>query len=120
MNSFSPEQLEQLKDQLKVLQQELIQFLHLDEATAETVELDQGKVGRLSRMNALQQQAMAQASGTAHKQQLLKVQRALHHIEQGDYGYCEACGQLIAFARLQAQPESEYCITCLQALEENQ
>jgi RNA polymerase-binding transcription factor len=117
MSALKASQLTELKNHLDELQQQLEAFLNLDEAAAETVELDQGKVGRLSRMDALQQQAMAQASSEAHKQQLVQVHRAQHRIEEGHYGYCEECGKTIPFARLQVQPEADFCVDCLQALE---
>jgi len=117
MSALKPSQLAALKIHLNELQQQLEVFLNLDEAAAGTVELDQGKVGRLSRIDALQQQAMAQANSEVHKQQLVRVHRALHKIEQGDYGYCDECGEAIPFARLQVQPESDFCVKCLQTQE---
>lgn len=120
MSTLKASQLALLKRQLNERQQQLEGFLTLDEVATETVELDQSKVGRLSRMDALQQQALALAlaNNETHKQQLIRVHRALHKIDVGDYGYCEECGQAIPFARLQAQPESEFCVDCLQALED--
>jgi RNA polymerase-binding transcription factor len=117
MSTLKAAQLAELKIQLKESEQQLESFLNLDVAAAETVELDQSKVGRLSRIDALQQQAMAQASSGAHSRQLMRVHQALLKIEQGDYGYCEECGKDIPFARLQVQPESDFCVTCLQAQE---
>ena len=120
MADLKAPQLAAIKIQLGKLQQQLEKFLPLDQATAETVELDQSKVGRLSRVDALQQQAIAQASSEVHKQQLVSVHRALQRLGEGDYGYCEQCGESIPLARLQVQPEANCCVSCLQALEENQ
>ncbi len=117
MNALSPSQLKQLKAHLVDIERQLHEFMSLDEAAAETVELDQSKVGRLSRMDALQQQAMAQASSEAHLRQLAKVHRAMQKLEEGEYGDCEECGKPIPFKRLQIQPESDFCVQCLQALE---
>ncbi|MEZ5523524.1 MAG: TraR/DksA family transcriptional regulator [Pseudomonadales bacterium] len=118
MNKLSKIQLEQLKQCLAETETQLHKYLNLDEVAAETVELDQSKVGRLSRLDALQQQAMAQASSEAHRQQLSRVHRAFQKINEGEYGCCEDCGKPIPFARLQIQPESELCVECLQALED--
>jgi len=118
MSELKTSQLVELKNHLDELQQQLEALLNFDEAAAETVELDQSKVGRLSRVDALQQQAMTQANSEVHKQQLVRVHRALHRIAEGDYGYCEECGGKVPFARLQVQPESGFCVTCLQALED--
>lgn len=118
MDKLTKQQLKQLAGQLTEIEQQLHRFLNLDEEAAETVELDQSKVGRLSSLDALQQQAMAQASEEAHRIQLNKVHRAQHKIAEGEYGFCEECGEPIPYARLQVQPESDFCVTCLQALED--
>ncbi|MEH6357953.1 MAG: TraR/DksA family transcriptional regulator [Pseudomonadales bacterium] len=120
MTALKTPQLAAFKIQLEELEQQLDKFLRLDEVTAETVELDQSKIGRLSRIDALQQQAMAQASSETHKQQLVNVHLALQRLGEGDYGYCEKCGGEIPLERLQVQPEAGYCVSCLQTLEENQ
>ncbi len=76
------------------------------------VELDQTTVGRLSRVDAMQRQAMAQA---AERQRHLRIQRlraALERLDQGDYGYCVRCGEEIAPRRLAADPAIPTCIDC--------
>ncbi len=92
----------------------------MNEQSTETVSLDQAKVGRLSRMDALQQQAMAQANRAQHQQRLRNVQLALTAIEEQSYGFCEECGEDIPIARLEASPESIYCINCKNRLEQNE
>ena len=77
-----------------------------------TVELDQQRVGRLSRMDALQQQAMAKASGQRTKLELQRIAGALGRIETGDFGYCLQCGELIAPARLDVDPTAILCVSC--------
>ncbi|NNJ90079.1 MAG: TraR/DksA family transcriptional regulator [Gammaproteobacteria bacterium] len=81
-------------------------------ASTETVELDQCKVGRLSRMDALQGQQMALESERRRKLQLQKIEAALKRIEKNDFGYCFTCGKDIAFQRLQADPTHTKCIEC--------
>lgn len=46
-------------------------------------------------------------------------EEALHRIEQGVYGYCEACGSLIGEERLEALPYAAKCITCQRADDED-
>jgi RNA polymerase-binding transcription factor DksA len=46
------------------------------------------------------------------KAQLANVDRALGHIADGTYGTCERCGQDIPVARLEARPESVFCVDC--------
>jgi RNA polymerase-binding transcription factor DksA len=43
---------------------------------------------------------------------LAEVEHALAKFESGGYGRCEACGQPIAEARLEAKPAARLCISC--------
>lgn len=81
-------------------------------ASANTVELDQTRQGRLSRMDALQQQAMSQETNRRREQELQRITAALARIESGDYGYCVTCGQEIDFGRLEINPTATQCIRC--------
>jgi len=82
-----------------------------DAATA-TVELDQSRVGRLSRMDALQGQAMSQATQQRRAEELLRIKAALKRIDEGEYGYCLECGEEIAEGRLKIKPAVAKCIAC--------
>ena len=87
----------------------------LDAETADaraTVELDQSKVGRLSRMDALQGQAMNNAVAGRRRQALLRIQSALERLEEGEFGYCIACGDKVAKKRLLLDPAVATCTTC--------
>lgn len=77
-----------------------------------TVELDQQAVGRLSRMDALQSQAMAKATGARRTAERGRLQAALQRIDEGDYGYCEDCGEEIAAGRLRLDPAAAKCVEC--------
>ena len=77
-----------------------------------TVTLDQQSVGRLSRMDAMQQQAMARATQTRRDQQKLRIHAALARIEDGEYGYCQTCGEDIPRKRLYLDPAAPSCIAC--------
>lgn len=79
---------------------------------AQVVELDQSKVGRLSRMDALQGQAMSQEAQRRRSVELQKIQAALNRIEAGDYGYCLKCGEFIGLGRLRIDPAAPYCVHC--------
>ena len=76
------------------------------------VELDQTKVGRLSRMDAMQGQAMALAVEERRKIELQRIEAALIRIEQGDFGYCVRCDEEIALKRLELDPAAPTCIEC--------
>ena len=80
-----------------------------------TVELDQQAVGRLSRMDALQYQAMAQAQARRREAERTKIRAALSRLAEGEYGYCTNCGEEIAPARLKADPAIALCAECMSA-----
>ncbi|MEP4147643.1 MAG: TraR/DksA C4-type zinc finger protein [Halioglobus sp.] len=97
------------------LREELEQ-LNIDSSDAtDTVALDQSKVGRLSRMDAMQAQQMAQETARRRQLQLQKIDNALRRIDAGDYGYCFKCGDEINVARLNIDPASTRCIGCMDA-----
>ena len=76
------------------------------------VVLDQQAVGRLSRMDALQNQAMARAQQTRRDQQAQRLELALARIRTGDYGFCEECGTDIPLGRLELDPAATRCVSC--------
>jgi len=77
-----------------------------------TVTLDQQSVGRLSRMDAMQQQAMAQATERQRSAELVRIEQALKRISEEEYGFCEECGDEIADKRLAIDPAANLCIRC--------
>ena len=81
------------------------------------VELDQTRQGRLSRLDAMQQQAMAQANLSKSHARLAAIDAALRRIDTGSYGECRECGEAISIARLDARPEARLCIGCESAAE---
>ena len=83
------------------------------QAGQKTVTLDQQAVGRLSRMDALQNQAMAQAQARRRAVERQRIHAALKRIGEGDYGYCTDCGEVIAPARLAADPAIPRCRDCM-------
>ena len=76
------------------------------------VTLDQQSVGRLSRMDAMQQQSMDLAREERRQQRLVVLAAALQRIESGDYGYCLRCDEEIKEARLKIDPAITTCVSC--------
>lgn len=76
------------------------------------VELDQQSVGRLSRQDALQQQAMANAQEARRAGELRKIEAALDRIQEGEYGWCAECGEAIARKRLDIDLTATLCAPC--------
>lgn len=87
------------------------------DSNASVVELDQTRVGRLSRMDALQMQQMDMALDRRQKHELAALTKALERIEKGDYGQCDECGEPINPKRLEVDPTATMCIDCAAAME---
>ncbi|MEM9426694.1 MAG: TraR/DksA C4-type zinc finger protein [Pseudomonadota bacterium] len=77
-----------------------------------TVKLDQQSVGRLSRMDAMQRQAMAQATARRRQERESRITAALRRIEEDEFGYCQECGEDIDAKRLSFDPTVPTCIAC--------
>jgi len=85
------------------------------ETTAENrrpVELDQTPVGRLSRMDAMQVQAMALATERRRHDEARRVEAAISRIDEGEYGTCVSCDEEISAKRLEVDPIIPTCIRC--------
>ncbi len=99
-------------------QQSLLDIDTTADAASQTVELDQTRVGRLSRMDALQIQAMSEETCQRRKLELRNIQAALLRIEHDEYGYCSECGENINPKRLLSSLTATLCIDCASAAEE--
>ena len=100
-----------LEARLTELEKELEAALALAEEGSRPVGLDE-PIGRLSRMDALQQQSMAAAGRHALRLRLDQVRTARERLRAGDYGRCLECEETIAAARLTARPEAALCLAC--------
>lgn len=84
------------------------------QTAGETVVLDQSSIGRLSRMDALQQQAMAHGLTERLQMSKRKLQAALHRLEAGTYGLCCQCEEEIEPNRLEHEPAAVFCRSCME------
>ncbi len=105
-------ELQQLKELLEAQKQTLEQQLQQVEANTQPVTLDQQSVGRVSRIDAIQQQQMAVANRQQLMQQFNAINTSLKRLQTDEYGFCLECGEPIGFARLQVQPYAPYCLAC--------
>ncbi|MFO7577028.1 MAG: TraR/DksA C4-type zinc finger protein [Pelovirga sp.] len=111
MKELSGAEQELLAEQILNLKKDLEQLLKTSAGSSQPVDLDQ-PIGRLSRMDALQQQAMAQANRAGHQRRLVLVDAALQALRQGRYGICRSCEEPISYQRLRARPETPFCLAC--------
>jgi DnaK suppressor protein len=104
--------LTKARERLAQKRNELESLSQLSQDARAPVELDQQSVGRLSRMDALQAQAMQQATERARKRDLVRIEMAERRIGTGDYGYCSDCDDAIPDGRLAIDPMAEKCVRC--------
>jgi len=111
--------LKLFKSRLLQQQKELLDLVETGDDAAKTVELDQTRVGRLSRMDALQGQAMSLEMKRRRQIELQQITAALCRIEDGNYGYCIGCDEPIAIKRLEFNPAAAKCINCAEKSEKH-
>ena len=104
--------IEKAKTRLEEKRLELEKLSEISKQARDVVELDQQAVGRLSRMDAMQQQAMAEAQERTRNLDLTRIDMAWRRIESGDYGYCTNCDTEIPDGRLAIDPMAERCVRC--------
>ena len=107
-------EIEKIRNNLLHLRSELQAIEETLKATSAPVELDQTRVGRLSRMDAMQSQQMALETVRRRKENLVKIEAALRRIESDDYGCCFVCGEEIDVRRLLVDPTSTRCMECVE------
>jgi DnaK suppressor protein len=103
---------EAIRARLQALKAELAALSATSEEDRLPVTLDQQSVGRLSRMDSLQVQAMAKAADARRAAEIRRIDAALKRLADGEYGWCAACGEAIAPARLAIDPPAPLCAGC--------
>ncbi|MCB9745406.1 MAG: TraR/DksA C4-type zinc finger protein [Alphaproteobacteria bacterium] len=114
---LTPAELEQIGALLRAAELELRALIADEGGLTGTVQLDQSAVGRVSRVDALQQQQMALANKRRAERRMEAVEAALERFDEDpeSFGWCPGCGEPIGVRRLRAVPESVFCVPCLQA-----
>lgn len=105
-SSYWEKRLLQMRAELENLDKEAVEG-------RQAVELDQSRVGRLSRMDALQGQAMNKAIAERRRATLARIEAALARLEDDEFGYCAICGDKIAEKRLELDPTVSACTRCV-------
>jgi len=86
-------------------------------SASKPVALDQTAVGRLSRMDAMQAQAMSLETKRRREIQIQRILGALQRIEKDEFGYCLKCDEAIDPKRLDFDLTAFLCIDCAKATE---
>ena len=110
---LTPAQVEELRVELERQLGRLKKSMKVTDEALRTVELDQSAVGRLSRMDSLQNQSLSKGLRDREVVQLSQIREALERVEQGTYGVCVVCGGLTPFERLFVFPEAPECTNCV-------
>ena len=113
---MTDEQHAQLGARLQALRAELLALSQATKESAQPVSLDE-PIGRLSRVDALQQQQMAEAQRKRAEARLELIDLAIERLREGTYGDCLRCGEEIGFSRLMVKPEATLCVACQQERE---
>lgn len=100
------------RNRLLALREEILALSRGASEDRKPVGLDQQSVGRLSRQDSLQVQAMAKAAEARRAQELRRIDAALRRLEEGEYGYCVECGEAIEARRLGIDPAAPRCAGC--------
>ncbi len=109
--------LADIRERLLKLREDLESLIATSDQSSQVVELDQARVGRLSRMDAMQAQAMAKESRRRREIMLRNIAAALARVESGQYGLCQSCDDPIHQERLKSDPAALLCIQCAERAE---
>lgn len=104
MNELSKEQVDELRAALESAREELERLLEATRESARPISLDG--------LDAIEQQGVAAQNRRGYDLRLRQVKQALALMLRDDYGLCRKCEDPIGYARLQARPESPYCLGC--------
>jgi len=114
---LSEAQCSELTEDLRSLITDIGAQIEAGKDSAKPVVLDQSRVGRISRIDAIQSQQLAKASQRNLELRLKQVHQALRNAERDEYGYCRRCEEPIGYQRLKAKPETPFCLRCQGASE---
>lgn len=120
MDELTPAELEELKAAVRALISQLEVDLEEARLGSRPVTLDQQSVGRVSRIDAIQQQNMSAASVRSLQRRLGQTKAAWSALEHGAYGACRDCEEPIGYRRLRARPETPLCLQCQNGRETRQ
>ncbi|MDF1794640.1 MAG: TraR/DksA C4-type zinc finger protein [Thalassobaculaceae bacterium] len=113
--TFDPDDDDAVRRVLIERREEIETLVAGSKEARDAVELDQSRVGRLSRMDAIQDQAMALETDRRRGLELQRIGSALKRLDAGEYGTCVRCGEEIEPPRLISDPASTICIDCAES-----
>lgn len=112
MPKEAPDLIARFRARVEAELAELIETSGVGAEARGPVTLDQQSVGRLSRMDAMQGQAMAQEQERRRQGRIAALKATLKRMESGEFGECAECGEPIAERRLEVDPTVLLCVSC--------
>jgi DnaK suppressor protein len=112
MRHLAPDQIDELQRELARQLQRLERSMRVTDSAMKPVTLDQTAVGRLSRIDSLQNQGLTRNLQERERVALARLQEAFRRLEAGTYGLCVSCDGEIPFERLHVVPETPTCTAC--------
>jgi len=112
MTHLTPEEVAELRGELRRQLDRLVQSMRVTDEAMRPLALDQAAVGRLSRMDSLQNQGLTRNLQERERFRLAHLEGALQRMDEGTYGLCADCGVALPFGRLYVVPESPTCASC--------
>jgi DnaK suppressor protein len=112
MQHLTAQQIDELSTELDRVLRKLERSMRATEESLRPVQLDQSAIGRLSRIDALQNQGLTRNLRDREEAMLMQVTAAFERLAAGTYGVCTECRAAIPFERLQVFPEAPTCAGC--------
>ncbi|MEX0891242.1 MAG: TraR/DksA family transcriptional regulator [Gemmatimonadota bacterium] len=112
MKHLTPDQQRELADELDRVLRKLERSMLVTDEALRPVVLDQSAVGRLSRIDSLQNQGLTRNLQEREQAKLGQVVTAMRRMADDTYGVCVECAGPIPFERLQVFPETPTCAAC--------
>ena len=107
---MSVEQIDHFKAKLNAWMNQLISDA---ESTINHIQEDSNQVADINDRATLEEEfALELRTRDRERKLIAKIEKTLHIIELGDYGYCKTCGAEISLLRLEARPTANECIDC--------
>lgn len=106
------------KGQLKAVQQKLLNEIEVTQhKITEYTELckpiaPENAIGRISRMDAINNKSVVEAALRESKQKLLDLEKIINKSNNKDFGMCIICKLEIPYGRLMIRPNSQKCVNC--------
>ena len=96
-----------IKEKIGAIEEEILDLKELTKPIS-----PENAIGRLSRMDAINNKSINEAALRKSEEKYSKLKYALTKIDEPEFGLCDRCGKVIQPQRIMLMPESNYCVSC--------